>query len=215
MNSKNPPPRLVVGVGASAGGLEAFKQLLSALPGETGMAFVLVQHLDPTYKSLLTELLAPCTAMVVKEAEQGERLTPDVVYVIPSDAALAVHEGKIELTPPLLQRGARLSVDHLFRSLARDFGPRAVGIILSGAGSDGTAGLRDIKRAGGLIIVQDPSTGSQTGMPQSAIDTGVRYLHPQFCMVSDFPESLADKEEAGHTLGTGRRRYRWRDGWAV
>ncbi len=141
-------PKLLVGVGASAGGLEAFKHLLSALPGATGYAFILVQHLDPTHRSLLTELLAPCTSMVVKEAQQGELLAGNTVYVIPSDAALAVRGGKIELTPPTVQRGVRLFVDHLFRSLARDNGPHSVAIILSGAGSDGSSSIRDITRAG-------------------------------------------------------------------
>jgi two-component system, chemotaxis family, CheB/CheR fusion protein len=180
-------PRLVVGVGASAGGLDAFKELLCALPEGTRMAFVLVQHLDPSHKSLLTTLLARSTSMVVKEAEDGERLLADVIYVIPSDAALAVRNGRIELTHPPTQRGPRLLVDHLFGSLARDCGPNAVGIVLSGAGSDGSAGLRHIKTGGGLVIVQDPSTCPQAGMPQSAIDTGMVDL---VLRIQEIPDAL-------------------------
>ncbi len=166
-------PRLVVGVGASAGGLEAFKTLLSVLPANTGMAFLLVQHLDPTHKSLLAELLNPCTQLPVHNADQGTKLEPDSIYVIIPDTALAVHGGRIELSQPTLHRGVRLPVDHLFRSLAREYGSRAAGIVLSGAGSDGSAGIREIKGQGGLTIAQCPESGSQRGMPQSSIDTGM------------------------------------------
>lgn|GEM_PF-99157 len=172
-NSEPQRPVLVVGVGASAGGLEAFNQLLSALPTDTGLAFVLIQHLDPTHKSLLSEILALRTAMPVRDAEQNERVRANCIYVIRPDCSLAVRGGRIELTEPTLHRGVRLTVDHLFHSLAREYRSRSVGIVLSGAGSDGSAGLRDIKSAGGLAIVQDPATCGQTGMPQSAIDTGL------------------------------------------
>jgi two-component system CheB/CheR fusion protein len=180
-------PRLVVGVGASAGGLDAFKQLLSALPADSGMAFLLVQHLDPTHKSLLTELLSPCTQMQVSEADQGVRVRADTVYIIRPDTALAVREGRIELSTPTLHRGVRLPVDHLFRSLAQDYGSRAAGIVLSGAGSDGSAGLRDIKAAGGLTIAQDPASSTQSGMPQSAIDNSVVDLVME---IPDIPAAL-------------------------
>lgn len=169
-NSRHP---LVVGVGASAGGLEAFRELLAAVPPQSGMAFILVQHLDPTHKSLLVELLSPCDSLHVTEAEQGQALEPDTVYVIPPNQALAVKDWRIELSAPTLHRGIRLPIDHLFRSLADEMGPRAVGVLLSGAGSDGSAGLREIKHANGLTIAQNPSTASQVGMPESAIDSGV------------------------------------------
>ena len=168
-----PSPRLIVGVGASAGGLEAFTRLLAALPARTGMAFLFVQHLDPTRPSLLTELLGPKTSMAVVSAEQGAAVEADTVYVIPPDTALAIDAGRVALSAPTLVRGVRLPIDHLFRSLARELGPRAAGIVLSGAGSDGSAGLRAIKAAGGLAIVQTPVSSSQSGMPQSAVDTGV------------------------------------------
>ena len=166
-------PRLIVGIGASAGGLQAFRELLSVLPSDDGMAFLLVQHLDPNHESLLSELLVPHSDMDVREATQGDVLRPDTVYVIRPDSALAVRDGRIELTEPTLHRGVRLPVDHLFRSLAREYGARSVGIVLSGAGSDGSSGLRDIKGAGGLTVAQDPESGGQPGMPQSAINTGL------------------------------------------
>lgn len=180
-------PRLVVGVGASAGGLEAFKQLLAALPHETGMSFLLVQHLDPTHKSMLPELLSACTEMTVTDAGQGVELRADAVYIIRPDTALAVRQGKIELSAPTLHFGVRLPVDHLFRSLAREYGPRAAGIVLSGAGSDGNAGLRDIKAAGGLTIAQQPDSSGQLSMPQSAIDNGVVDLVLQ---INEIPAAL-------------------------
>ncbi|ACY13958.1 chemotaxis protein CheB [Haliangium ochraceum] len=178
---------LVVGVGASAGGLAAFKQLFAALPADSGMAFLLVQHLDPTHKSLLAELLAPHTRMAVRDADQGAALEPNTVYIIRPDTALAVRSGRIELSPPTLHRGVRLPVDHLFRSLANEYGGRSVGIVLSGAGSDGSAGIRDIKAKGGLIIAQEPESSGYRGMPQSAIDTGVVDLVLE---ISDMPAAL-------------------------
>lgn len=180
-------PTLVVGVGASAGGLEAFKLLLGALPADRGMAFLLVQHLDPNHKSVLTDLLAPLTHMVVRDADDGLRLEPDTVYIIRPDTALGVQGGRIVLSTPTLHRGVRLPVDHLFRSLAKEYGPRAVGIVLSGAGSDGSAGIRDIKAAGGLVIAQDPDASGQAGMPSSAIQTGLVDLVLQ---ISDMPAAL-------------------------
>lgn len=186
--SQSNNPALVVGVGASAGGLEAFRQFLSVLPNDTGMTFLLVQHLDPSHKSLLPELLAPCTGMTVRNADHGLTLERDTVYIIRPDTALAIHDGKIELSTPTLHRGVRLPVDHLFHSLSRNYGPRAAGIVLSGAASDGTAGIREIKAAGGLTIAQDPATCSQAGMPKSAIGAGVIDLVLQ---IQDMPAALA------------------------
>ncbi len=163
-------PRLVVGVGASAGGLEAFKQLLGALPGDTGMAFIFVQHLDPTHESILASLLASVTTMTVVNADDGAVLEPDHVYVIRPNTFLAVQGGRIRLSEPVLHRGVRLPVDHLFRSLATEYGSLAAAVVLSGAGSDGSAGLREVKEYGGLTISQDPEACAHTGMPKSAID---------------------------------------------
>ncbi|MCA9738006.1 MAG: PAS domain-containing protein, partial [Gemmatimonadetes bacterium] len=166
-------PRLVVGVGASAGGLDAFRTLVRAVRPGSAMTFLLVQHLDPTHKSLLAELLSSHTTLLVQDATHGTVLEPDTVYVIAPDTALAVRDGRIELSAPRTHRRIRLPVDHLFRSLAREFGPRAVGVVLSGAGSDGTAGVREIKAVGGLAIAQKPEQSGQPGMPSSAIDTGL------------------------------------------
>lgn len=163
----------VAGVGASAGGLEAFRALLPALPTDTGLAFVLVQHLAPNQESLLTELLAPCTTMPVASASQDTLLRPDTIYIIQPDTAIAIRDGRLVITAPHVERGIRLPVDHLFRSLAADFGPRAAGIVLSGSGRDGSEGLRAIKEAGGLTIAQRPESGGQSGMPQASIDTGL------------------------------------------
>jgi len=198
MKDQKELPKLVVGVGASAGGLEAFKELMSALPAPAGMAFLLVQHLAPAHKSLLSELLAPCTQMNVRDADQGLSIEPDCVYVIRPDTALAVKDGKIELSTPTLQWGVRLPVDHLFRSLAQEYGARAVGIVLSGAGSDGSSGMREIKAAGGLTIAQDPGTSGQRGIPQSAIDTGIVDL---VLPIKDMPAALqrfANLPEGAH-----------------
>ncbi len=164
-------PVLVVGVGASAGGLQAFKQLLSVLPSNSGMAFLLVQHLDPSHESLLSELLASSTGMPVVDAEHGAPLRANTVHVIMPGCALAIRDGHMALSEPTLHRGVRLPVNHLFDSLAREYGSSAVGIVLSGAGSDGSAALRNLKTAGGLVIAQEPGSSGQTGMPQSAIDT--------------------------------------------
>ncbi len=180
-------PLLVVGVGASAGGLQAFKELLSALPADSGMAFVLVQHLAPKHESLLSELLSPRTSMSVRDAEQGEPVLANVVYVIKPGCSLAVCDGHIELSEPTLQRGVRLPVDHLFRSLATEYGTRAVGIVLSGAGSDGSSGLRDVKTAGGMTVAQELESSGQTGMPQSAIDSGYIDL---ILPIVDIPQAL-------------------------
>jgi two-component system CheB/CheR fusion protein len=172
MIANQPPPSLIVGVGASAGGLDAFRRLLSALPGDTGMAFIFVQHLDPSHRSMLCELLEPHTQMRVFGARAAMVLEPDCVYVIQPDTDLGVRDGKLEVSPPSLERGLRLPVDHLFCSLAREFGPRAVGVVLSGAGSDGSVGTRQVKGVGGLTIAQRIESAVQPGMPSGAIEAG-------------------------------------------
>ncbi len=166
-------PRLVVGVGASADGLDAFKQLLRALPDETGMAFLLVQHLDPAHDSLLCELLASHTKMRVKQAVDGDELAANTIYIIQPGTALAVAGQAVRTSEPALHRGIRLPVDHLLRSLAREYGARSVGIVLSGAGSDGCNGIRELRAAGGLTIAQDPRSSAIQRMPQSSINSGV------------------------------------------
>ncbi|MBC7995413.1 MAG: PAS domain-containing protein [Rhizobacter sp.] len=160
----------VVGLGASAGGLEALEQFLSNVPAHSGLAYVVVQHLDPTHKAMLAELLQRSTAMPVREALERMRVEPDVVYVIPPNTELTVINGLLRLAPPAQPRGMRLPIDVLFSSLARDQGEGAVGVVLSGMGSDGTLGLQAIKTQGGLTLAQQPASAQFDSMPRSAIE---------------------------------------------
>jgi two-component system, chemotaxis family, CheB/CheR fusion protein len=161
----------VVGIGASAGGLEAVPQLLKPLPADTGLALVLVQHLDPTHESALTSILARSTSMQVAEARNNMELAPNHVYVIPPNKLMVIADGRLKLTP---RRNADtlLAVDHFFRSLAEAEGNRAIGVVLSGNGSDGTQGLLAIKSAGGITFAQEEQTAKYPSMPGSAITAG-------------------------------------------
>jgi len=160
-------------VGASAGGLEALEQFLQHVPPETTAAFVVVQHLDPDHKGMLVELLQRATRLPVEEVRDHVTIASGRVYVIPPNADVGILRGRLLLTPPNAPRGLRLPIDYFLRSLAEDQGALAVGVILSGMGSDGTAGLRAIKEKGGLGLVQDPATAKFDGMPRSAILAGV------------------------------------------
>jgi two-component system, chemotaxis family, CheB/CheR fusion protein len=164
---------LVVGIGASAGGLEAFTTFFSHMPADSGMAFVLVQHLDPEHLSLLPELLAPHTQMPVRPVVDRMPVAPDHVYLIPPNTTLTIDQDMLCLEAPREARGHRMPIDRFFHSLAAHQGDRAVGIILSGAGSDGTLGLVAIKESGGMTIAQAPMSAQYDSMPQSAIDRGV------------------------------------------
>lgn len=165
----------VVGIGASAGGLAAFEAFFSGMPtdADPGMAFVLVQHLAPDHKSILSELIRRYTRMQVFEIEDGMAVQINCVYIIPPNHDLAFLNGTLQLLEPLEPRGQRLPIDYFFRSLAQDLHERAIGIILSGTGSDGTQGIRAIKGEGGLVLVQTPATTEFNGMPRSAIATGL------------------------------------------
>jgi two-component system CheB/CheR fusion protein len=162
----------VVGIGASAGGLEACQRFLAAMTHPSDMAFILIQHLDPTHESLMVELLSKSTAMPVCQATDGMILENDHLYVIPPGAYLSFSAGALHLSEPLAKRGARLPFDFLLQSLAESVGSRAICIILSGSGTDGTIGLKAIKAAGGLVIVQSPEDSAYDGMPRSAIASG-------------------------------------------
>ena len=162
----------IVGIGASAGGLDAFKALLAATPPDTGMAFVLIQHLDPLHASLMAELLSSRTTMPVAPAAKGARIEPNHVYLIPPGVSLSVARGKLHLSEPAERHGARLAFDFFLRSLAEDCGERAICVVLSGTGTDGSEGLKAVKKRGGFVIVQDPSEAAFDGMPKSAIKTG-------------------------------------------
>jgi two-component system CheB/CheR fusion protein len=185
----------VVGIGASAGGLEACRQMLAALPATPGMAFILVQHLDPTHESMMVELLGSATSMPVVQAADGMVLAADHLYIIPPGVYLALDGNRLKLSTPLARHGARLPFDFLLKSLAHSAGKRAVCVVLSGGGADGTLGLAAVKAAGGLVIAQDPTEAGYDGMPRSAIATGVVDL---ILPVMDIAAELArHREEFG------------------
>ena len=162
----------IVGLGASAGGLDALAQFLAQVPARSGLAYVVVQHLDPTHKAMLGELLQRATAMPVREAAEAMRVQADVVYVIPPNTELSVVRGVLHLTTPVEPRGMRLPINVLFSSLAREQGDRAIGVVLSGMGSDGTLGLLAIKSQGGLTLAQQPESAQFDPMPKAAIAAG-------------------------------------------
>jgi chemotaxis methyl-accepting protein methylase len=163
----------VVGIGASAGGLEALEHFLSRVPKNSGMAFVIVQHLDPTRKGIMPELLQRTTSMKVVQVKDRTKVEPDRVYVIPPNKDMSILHGVLHLLEPASPRGLRLPIDFFLRSLAQDEQERSIGVILSGMGSDGTLGLRAIKEKAGVVLVQDPATAKFDGMPRSAIDSGL------------------------------------------
>ena len=165
----------IVGIGASAGGLAAFEAFFSGMPAATdpGMAFVLVQHLAPDHKSILTDLIRRYTRMQVFEVEDGMVVRPNCAYIIPPGRDMAFLNGTLQLLEPSEPRGQRLPIDFFFRSLAQDQRERAIGIVLSGTGSDGTAGVRAIKGEGGMVMAQNPASTEFDGMPRSAIATGL------------------------------------------
>jgi len=162
----------IVGIGASAGGLDACKRFISALPPATGMAFILIQHLDPTHESMMVELLASHTAMTVVQATDGMPVEREHLYVIPPGKYLSVGDGVLHLLPPQARHGARLPFDFLLRALAADRGTAAICVVLSGSGDDGSLGVRAIKERRGLVIAQKPEEAAFDGMPRSAIMTG-------------------------------------------
>lgn len=164
---------VVVGVGGSAGGLQAFKELLSVLPEQPGMAFVIVPHLDPTHESLMAELLSRHTSMPVVEAEHLTSIEPNHVYTLPPNREISIRNNFLALEEPRQQRGLRTPIDHFFRSLAVARGRRAVCVVLSGTGSDGTNGLKEVKAAGGMTIVQQPEEAEYDGMPRAALASGM------------------------------------------
>ncbi|MGH9339516.1 MAG: chemotaxis protein CheB [Acidobacteriota bacterium] len=162
----------VIGIGASAGGLEAFTTFFDAMAADSGMGFVLVQHLDPTMGSHLAELLAQHTEMKVTEVEDGIRVEPNCVYTILPNRTLSLEKGVLRLREPKEPRGHRKPIDDFFRSLAEDRQEKAICIILSGTGTNGTVGAKAVKAVGGMTMAQDPKTAKYDGMPNSAIDSG-------------------------------------------
>jgi two-component system, chemotaxis family, CheB/CheR fusion protein len=174
-------------MGASAGGLEAFTSFFNNMPADSHMAFILVVHLDPGHASMMPELLKRHTGMDVIEAKDGMAVMPDRVYVIPPNKEMSIFGRVLQIRAPAEIRGMRMPIDSFFRSLAEDQGEKAICVILSGTGSDGTLGMRAIHGAGGMCMVQDPETARYDGMPQSAIITGLAdYVLP----VEKMPEQL-------------------------
>ncbi|MGK2857826.1 MAG: CheR family methyltransferase [Thermoanaerobaculia bacterium] len=192
----------IVGIGASAGGLGAFEEFFSGMPPGvvSGMAFVLVQHLAPDHKSLLSELVRRYTRMKVLEAEDGMLVEPNSTYTIPPNRDMALQDGRLRLFEPASPRGQRLPIDFFFRSLAEDRAEQAICIVLSGTGSDGTLGLRAIKGAGGMAMAQDCASCEYDGMPVSAIATGLVdfVLRP-----AEMPAQLI--AYAGHAYGHAQK----------
>jgi two-component system CheB/CheR fusion protein len=168
----NPKSFPIVGVGASAGGLEALEQFFKKVPAGSGLAFVIVQHLDPTQKGMLVELLQRKTPIRVLQITDGIAIEPNKIYVIPPNKDLSVLHGVLHLLEPAEPRGLRLPIDFFFRSLAADLQTLSIGVILSGMGSDGTLGAREIKEKGGAVFVQKPESAKFDSMPVMAIDAG-------------------------------------------
>ena len=163
----------IVGIGASAGGLEALELFLQNVPAESGMAIVIVQHLDPTRAGIMPELLQRATAMKVIQVKDRTRVKPDCVYVIPPNKEMSILRGVLHLLDPVAPRGLRLPIDFFLRSLADDSEERSIAVILSGMGTDGTLGLKAIKGKAGVVFVQDPASAKFDGMPRSAIEAGL------------------------------------------
>src|SRR6266480_4724715 len=170
---------LVVGIGASAGGIDSLKEFFSEMPADSGLTFVVVQHLDPTHASHMAGLLARQTTMKVAEAQDESPIQANRIYTIPPNKFLSVRDGMLRLTEAVKRDGLRLPIDFFFRSLAQDQHEKAIAVLFSGSGSDGTLGIREIRGTGGLVIVQNPETAQFDSMIESAIATGlVDYVLP-------------------------------------
>ena len=165
-------PPLIVGIGASAGGLEALQQFFSCMPGNTGLTFIIVQHLSPDYKSLMAEILGKHTNMMVLQAENEMEIEPDTVYLIPPKKNMRLKKGRLFLTD-YIHGSINHPIDIFFASLAEEREECALAVIFSGTGSDGTNGIKSIKEHGGFVLVQDPKSAKFDGMPRSAISTGL------------------------------------------
>ncbi|HTU23562.1 MAG TPA: PAS domain S-box protein [Gemmataceae bacterium] len=196
--ARKPSEPPVAGIGASAGGLDAFKKFFTAMPPDSGIAFVLVPHLDPAHESLMVELMSRHTAMPVVEAENDMPVEANHVYIIPPNKYMTIRGGTLRLTGPVERHASQTSIDLFLRSLADDRQERSICIILSGTGSHGTLGLKAVKAAGGMAMVQDPATAEYPRMPQSAIATGLTdYVLP----VERMPDALLKYVQHGYLNG--------------
>ena len=191
-----------MGLGASAGGLEAFTRFFEALPETPGMAFVLIQHLDPHHDSMMPDLLSRHTALEVLQVKERTTVRKDTVYIIPPGKYLGLENQHLVLSDQPPNRGMRMTIDHFFETLAQTQREKAICIILSGTASDGTMGMKAVKANGGLAIVQDPKTAQYDGMPRSAISTGAvdRILAPE-----DMPKVLLEYAKHPYVNGKDRR----------
>lgn len=199
--STEPGDLCVVGIGASAGGLDTCRKLIAELPAKTGMAFILIQHLDPTHESMMVDLLASHTPMTVRQAVDGMPIERDHLYVIPPGAYLSVGAGVLKVSEPLAHHGARFPFDFLLQSLAEHYGARSVGVILSGTGTDGSLGLQEVKNKAGLVIAQDPDEAAFDGMPRSAIQSGAVALVLPVARIAD--ALIKFNRRIPHTEGRG------------
>ncbi len=190
---------LVVGIGASAGGLEACRKLVGEIPADTGIAFVLIQHLDPSHESMMVDLLKDHTPLTVCQAAEGIPIERDHLYVIPPGTYLSVAGGALHLSHPLARHGSRLPFDFLLTSLANECGARSACVVLSGTGTDGSLGLKMVKEKGGLVIVQDPNEAGFDGMPRNAMATGAVDL---VLPVAKMPEAIAKFARGTSLAGT-------------
>ena len=180
-------PSYIVAIGGSAGGLEAFERFFAGIPSDTGMAFVVIQHLDPTHKGMLTELLQRSINIPVKQIEDGMLVEPNYIYVIPPNTDLSILNGHLQLGKPLAAHGHRLPIDSFFKSLAAERADKSIAVIVSGMGTDGTLGIKAIKEVSGVVMVQNPDSAKFDGMPRSAINTGlVDYVAP----IDELPKEL-------------------------
>jgi chemotaxis response regulator CheB len=174
----------IVGIGASAGGLEALEQFLRHVPPGNGMAFVIIQHLDPTHKAIVCELLQRVTSMKVMQVKDRTKVRPDCVYVIPPNRDMSILHGVLHLLEPAAPRGLRLPIDFFLRSLAMDQQERSIGVILSGMGSDGTLGLRAIKEKAGVVLVRSRRRPNSTACRAARLTPGWRISWPRW---TNFP----------------------------
>jgi two-component system, chemotaxis family, CheB/CheR fusion protein len=203
MNHGEPIPRAVVGVGASAGGLEALELFFTALPNNLGTAYVVVQHLSPDFKSIMDELLARYTSLPISLAEDGMQVKPDSVYLLPPKKEMIISEGKLWLKDRDSTSSLAFPIDTFFRSLADDQGLQAIGVILSGSGSDGSRGIKAIHQKGGLVLVQDSHTAQFDGMPLNALATGITdFVLPAEEMPSAIQRHLSESDHAIVKNGT-------------
>jgi two-component system, chemotaxis family, CheB/CheR fusion protein len=173
------PQHTIVAIGASAGGIEATNELLKNLPADTGLSFVLVQHLDPKHQSMLTDLLSKQTTIAVSEVKDGMRIERNHIFVIPPNTSMSISDGQLRLHPREESKGVHMPIDYFMRSVAEEYGPRSIGIVLSGSGTDGTLGIAEIQAQGGVTFAQDDATAKYNSMPRSAVNSGcVDYVLP-------------------------------------